>query len=75
MINKAFLSFAQARIGYLSVVQMTRSSANKAFDTLRRSGRTLMKIRNNVQLKAEPWGRPSSSQRRDLQLIMNIETN
>ena len=61
MIDRAFLSFALARIGYFSVVQMTRSSANKALDTLRRSGKSLIKMRNNVQLKAEPWGRPSSS--------------
>ena len=61
MVAKAFLSLARARIGYFSVVQMTRSSAKRAFDTLRRSGKSLIKIRNNVQLKAEPWGRPSSS--------------
>ncbi len=50
MVAKAFLSLARARIGYFSVVQMTRSSAKRALDTLRRSGKSLIKIRNNIYI-------------------------
>ena len=60
IVASARFNFALASIGYFSVVQMTRSSANSALLTLRRDGRSLMKIRNRVQLRADPCGRPSS---------------
>ena len=47
-------------MGYFSVVQITKSSAKRAFWTLINSGRSLMKIRKRVQLSDEPWGSPSS---------------
>ena len=60
IVAKALLNLARVRIGYFSEVQMTRSSAKRALDTLRNFGRSLIKMRNNVQLRAEPCGSPSS---------------
>ena len=60
IVVKALLNLARARMGYFSVVQMTRSSAKRALETFKKLGRSLIKMRNNVQLRAEPWGSPSS---------------
>merc|ERR1711923_175299 len=59
--NTALFNFVLDSIGYLSVVQITKSSAKSAFDTLRCFVKSLMYTRNRVQLRADPWGRPSSS--------------
>ena len=60
IVARAFFSLALARIGYFSEVQMTRSSAKRALDIFIWGGRSLMKMRNSVQLSAEPCGSPSS---------------
>ena len=60
MVASACFSLALARMGYFSEVQMTRSSAKRALDILIRGGRSLMKMRNSVQLRADPCGSPSS---------------
>ena len=40
--------------------QIARSSANRALSDFRTFVMSLRKIRNKVQLSADPWGRPSS---------------
>ena len=46
---------------------MTRSSANIAFDIklFSRSAKSLIYMRKSVQLRDDPWGRPSSNVRFD----------
>ena len=65
MFSKALFNFFLELIGYLSVVQMTRLSANSANDTPRYFVRSFIYTNNSVQLSADPCGRPSSRVRLD----------
>ena len=51
---RAVFSFLLARMGYFSVVQITRSSAKRALETFRSGGRSFRNIKKRVQLSADP---------------------
>ena len=64
--------FSLAVIGYLPVVHITRSSANIAFDIFSCSAKSLMYMRKSVQLRDDPWVRPSSNVRFDDVAPLNL---
>ena len=60
-VASALLSFTLASIWYISVVQITRSSAKRALGMLRRGGKSMRKMKKRVHLSSEPCGSHYSS--------------